>query len=60
MCQQIEDFLKDKLPNLLTGFRKNHNTQHCLMSMHKKWKKCLNKGGYIYTMYMGLSKASDP
>ena len=33
MYQQIEDFMKDKLPILLTGFRKNHNIQRCLMSM---------------------------
>ena len=39
MYQQIEDFMKDKLPNLLAGFRKNHNTQHCLMSMLERWKK---------------------
>ena len=33
MYQRIEDFIKDKLSNLLTVFRKNQNTQHCLMSM---------------------------
>ena len=33
MYQRIEDFMKDKLSNLLTVFRKNQNTQHCLMSM---------------------------
>ena len=27
MYQQIEGFMKEKLSNLLTGFRKNHNTQ---------------------------------
>ena len=25
---QIENFMEDKLPKLLTGFRKNHSTQH--------------------------------
>ena len=39
MYQQIEDFMKDKLSNLLTGFRKSHNTQHYLMSMLERWKK---------------------
>ena len=57
--QQIEDFMKDKLSNLLTGFRKNHNTQHCLMSMLEKWKKTLDKGGYICAIFMDLSKAFD-
>ena len=39
MYQQIENFMKDKLSNLLTGFRKDHNTQHCLVSMLESWKK---------------------
>ena len=30
---QIDNFMKDKLSDLLTGFRKNHSTQHCLMYM---------------------------
>ena len=51
--------MKDKLSNLLTGFRKNHNTQHCLMSMLEKWKKTLDKGGYICAIFMDLSKAFD-
>ena len=55
--QQIEDFMKDKLSNLLTGFRKNHNTQHCLMRMLEKWKKAMDKGGYIGAIFMDLSKA---
>ena len=59
MYQQIEDFMKNKLSNLLTGFSKNHNTQHCLMSMLERWKKTLDKGGYICAIFMDLSKAFD-
>ena len=59
MYQEIEDFIKDKLSNLLTGFRKNHNTQHCLMSMLERWTKTLNKRGYICATFMDLSKAFD-
>ena len=55
--QQIEDFMKDKLPNLLTGFRKNRSTQHCLMHMLEKWKNTLDKSGYICEPFMDLSKA---
>ena len=53
MYQQIEDFMKDKLSNLLilTDFRKNHSTQRCLMRMLEKWKKTLDKGGYICVIY---------
>ena len=39
MYQQIEDFMEDKLSNLLTGLRTNHSTQHCLMCMLERWKK---------------------
>ena len=51
--------MKDKPSNLLTGFRKNHNTQHCLMSMLERWKKTLHKGGYVCAIFMDLSKAFD-
>ena len=30
---QIYNFIKDKISNLLTDFRKNHSTRHCLMCM---------------------------
>ena len=59
MYQQIEDFMKDKLSNLLIGFRKNHNTQHCLTNLLERWKKTLDKGGYIFAIFMDLSKALD-
>ena len=59
MCQQIEHFMKDALSNLLAGFRKNHSTQHCLMLMLQKWKKALDKGGYICAIFVDLSKAFD-
>ena len=44
---------------LLTGFRKNHSTQHCLMSMLEMWKNTLDKEGCISAIYMVLSKAFD-
>ena len=56
MYQQMEDFMKDKLLNLLTGFTENHNNQHCLMSMLERWKKTLDKEGYICAIFMDLSK----
>ena len=59
MYQQIEGFMKDKLSNLLIGFRKNHNTQHCLTNLLERWKKTLDKGGYIFAIFMDLSKAFD-
>ena len=59
MCSQIDAFMQDKLSNLLTGFRKNHSTQHCLMYMLENWKNMLDKGGYVCAMFMDLSKAFD-
>ena len=56
---QIDAFMQDKLSNLLTGFRKNHSTQHCLMYMLENWKNVLDKGGYVCAMFMDLSKAFD-
>ena len=56
---QIDAFMQDKLSNLLTGFRKNHSTQHCLMYMLENWKNMLDKGGYVCAMFMDLSKAFD-
>ena len=29
MCHQVNDYMEDKLSKQLTGFRKNHSTQHC-------------------------------
>ena len=59
MYQQMEDFMKDKLSNHLTGFTKNHSTPHWSMCMLEKRKKTLDKGGYICAIFMDLSKAFD-
>ena len=59
MYMQIDTFMRDKLSKLLTGFRKNHSTQHCLMSMLEMWKNTLDKGGYVSAIFMDLSKAFD-
>ena len=56
MYTQIESFMEDKLSKLLTGFRKNHSTQHCLINMFEKCKNILDEGG---AMFMDLSKAFD-
>ena len=44
---------------LLTGFRKNHSTQLCLMSMLEMWKNTLDKGGFVSGVFMDFSKAFD-
>ena len=59
MYIQIENVMEDKLSKLLTGFRKNHSTQHCLVNMLKKWKNTLDKGGFVCAIFIDLSKAFD-
>ena len=59
MYIQIATFMRGKLSKLLTGFRKNHSTQHCLMSMLEMRKNTLDKEGCISAIYMVLSKAFD-
>ena len=59
MYMQIDTFTGDKLTKLLAVFRKNHNTQHCLMSMLEMYKNTLEKGGYASFIFMELSNASD-
>ena len=51
--------MENKFSNLLTGFRKNHGTQHTLINMLEKWKRALDKGNVIGTIFMDLSKAFD-
>ena len=46
MYRQIDAFTQDKLPNLLTGFRKNYSTYHCLMYLMyilQNWENMLVK-----------------
>ena len=56
---QIESFMNDKLSKLLSGFRKNHSIQHCLINMLEKWKNTLDIDGFVCAMFMDLSKALD-
>ena len=59
MDHQINDYMRNKLSKQLTGFRKNHSTQHCFSCMLEIWKKVLDKEGYIFAIFMDLSKAFD-
>ena len=48
-----------KIKSLLTGFRKKHSTQHCLVSMFEEWKKKLDNDKIIGKISMDLWKAFD-
>ena len=43
----------------LTGFWKNHRTQHALLKTIEVWKTKLNMGHKVGVIYMSLSKAFD-
>merc|ERR1711963_1362875 len=59
MHKQIYTFTENKLSEYLTGFRKNHGTQHSLISMLENWKNALDKDGFVCALFMDLSKAFD-
>ena len=54
---QIKEYIEPYLSNLLTGFRKSHNTQHCLLKMLEKWNEALDTGNFVDAIFMDLSKA---
>ena len=41
------------------GFRKGHSAQHCLLTIVKKWNKCLDSYGVCGALLTDLSKAFD-
>ena len=52
---QINTYISDKFSKNLTGFRKNHNTQHVLLNMIENWKIDLDKRNKIGTIFMDNS-----
>ena len=39
LYNQLNDFMKDKLANILTDFRKSHSVKHSLLIMIEKMKE---------------------
>ena len=56
---QINTYMSDKFSKYLTGFCKNHDTQHSLLNMIENWKSNLNKGNKIGAILMDFSKTFD-
>ena len=46
--------MKDKLSNILTGFRKGHSTQHSLLTMIEKWKRALDENMKVGAIYFWI------
>ena len=57
LYNQLNDFMKDKLSNILTGFRKGHSAQHSLLIMIEKWKRASNEDMKVGAPFIDLSKA---
>ena len=56
---QICPYFQDKLSEILCGFREGYSTQHALIRLIEKWRKCLDASGIVGTILMDLSKAHD-
>ena len=54
LYNQLNDFIKDKLSNILTGFQKCHSARHSLLITIEKWKRVLDEA-----IFVNLSKAFD-
>ena len=59
LCNQLNDFMKDKLSNVLADFRKGHSAQHSLLIMIEKWKRALDENMEVGAIFIDLSKAFD-
>ena len=59
LYHQINESIADKLSPYLCGFRKNYNTQNCILSMIEKWRTSLDKKGSAGAVLTDLSKAFD-
>ena len=57
LYNQLNDFIKDKLFNILTGFRKGHSAQHSLLIIIEKWKRALDENIKVGAIFMDLLKA---
>ena len=56
---QICRYFQDKLSEILSGFREGYSTQHALIRLIEKWRKCLDASGIVGTILIDLSKAYD-
>ena len=57
IARQINEFMSNKLSSLLCRFRKRYSTQHALLRLIEKWRKCLDNSEIITAIQMDLSKA---
>ena len=56
---KYEVSLKVSYQNYLQGSEKNHSSQQCLTNILEKLNNSIGKGGFVYAIFMDLSKAFD-
>ena len=56
---QISAYFEPYVSSFLTGFCKNHNTQHSLLKILKLWKEALVEGKSVGAIFMDLFKDFD-
>ena len=59
LYDQMYKYFNHILSKWQCGFCKGFSTQHCLLVMTEKWRKCLGKGGVSGAILTDLSKAFD-
>ena len=59
LYDQMYKYFNHILSKWQCGFRKSFSTQHCLLVMTEKWRKCLDKGSISGAILTDLSKAFD-
>ena len=59
LYDQMYKYLNHILSKWQRRFGKGFTTQHCLLVMTEKWRKCLDKGGISGATLTDLSKAFD-
>ena len=59
LYKDFNNFMKDKISNILTSFRKGHSAQHLLLIMIEKLKRALDENMKVGEIFMDLSEAFD-
>ena len=57
LYKQVANYMETILSNFQCGFRKGFSAQQCLVSMVKKAKRIMDKGGHFSALLTDLSKA---
>ena len=59
MYEQIDSYFQKYFSPFLCGFRKGHNTQHCLIILIENWKAAIDNNKKAGAVLTDLSKAFD-